>query len=112
LNRALRLPLAILAILVSGIVGAVLFRVGADDKPHSVLLKWNSSAPGAGSAVTGYRVYRTQPDGTYSPIASVNAPTYVDGTVTAGTTYGYFVTSLDAAGHESRPSNYVALTVP
>jgi fibronectin type 3 domain-containing protein len=108
----LRLPLAILAILVLGIVGAMLVRVGANDKPHSVLLKWNPSASKTGSAVTGYRVYRTQTDGAYSPIASVNAPTYVDSTVTAGTTYGYFVKALDAAGHESRPSNYVSVTVP
>jgi hypothetical protein len=112
LKRALRLPLAILAILTFGIAGAVLFRVGADDKPHTVLLKWNPSAPGTGAAISGYRVYRTQPDGTYLPIASVNAPTYVDSKVTPGTTYGYFVTSLDAAGHESQPSTHVSVTVP
>jgi hypothetical protein len=112
LKRALRLPLAILAILLIGIVGAVLLRVGADDKPHSVLLKWNPPAPGAGPAVTGYKVYRTQPDGTYLPIASVTAPTYLDSAVSPGTTYGYFVESTDAAGDESRPSNYVSVTAP
>ena len=108
----MRLPLAILAILLIGIVGAVLFRVAADDKPHSILLKWNPPAPGAGPAVTGYKVYRTQPDGTYVPIASVTEPTYLDSAVSPGRTYGYFVESTDAAGHESRPSNYVSVTVP
>ena len=108
----MRQPLAILAILLIGIVGAVLFRVAADDKPHSILLKWNPPAPGAGPAVTGYKVYRTQLDGTYLPIASVTMPTYVDSAVSPGRTYGYFVASTDAAGHESRPSNYVSVTVP
>lgn len=112
MKRALRQPLAILAILLIGIVGAVLFRVAADDKPHSILLKWNPPAPGAGPAVTGYKVYRTQLDGTYLPIASVTMPTYVDSAVSPGRTYGYFVASTDAAGHESRPSNYVSVTVP
>lgn len=108
----MRLPLAILAILLIGIVGAVLFRVAADDKPHSILLKWNPPAPGAGPAVTGYKVYRAQPDGTYLPIASVTTPMYVDSRVSPGTTYGYFVASTDTTGHESRPSNYVSVTVP
>jgi len=102
----------ILAILLFGIVGALVFRVGADDKPHSILLKWNPPAQGVGPAVVGYKVYRTQPDGTYVPIATVTAPTYVDSAITRGTTYRYFVQSTDAAGHESQPSNYVSVTVP
>jgi fibronectin type 3 domain-containing protein len=111
-KRALRLPLAILVILFLGIVGAVLFQVGADDKPHSVSLKWNPSAPKPGSTISGYKVYRTQPDRTFQPIASVNQPVYVDRTVRSGETYDYFVASVDADGHESRPSNYISVTVP
>jgi len=112
LKRALRLPLAILAILFIGIVGAVLFRVGADDKPHSISLKWNPPAPKPGSTVTNYKVYRTQADRTFQPIASVKEPAYVDRAVRHGETYDYFVVSVDADGHESRPSNYISATVP
>lgn len=106
------MPLAILAILLFGIVGAVLFRVGADGKPHTVLLKWNPPAPKPGSTIAGYKVFRTQPDKTFQPIASVTEPAYVDRAVLPGTTYDYFVESVDADGHESRPSNYVSVTIP
>jgi fibronectin type 3 domain-containing protein len=111
LKRALRLPLAILAILFIGIVGAMLFRVGADDKPHSISLKWKPPAPKPGSTVTGYKVYRTQPDRTFQSIGSVNEPAYVDRAVRPGETYDYFVVSVDADGRESPPSNYVSVTV-
>jgi fibronectin type 3 domain-containing protein len=106
------LPLAILAILLFGIVGAVLLRVGADEKPHSVLLKWNPPASKPGVTVTGYNVYRSQPDGSFGPLASVVAPTYVDTKVNSGTTYYYYVRAVDAAGHESPPSNQVSATIP
>lgn len=110
MNRALRPTLAILAILVFGIAGAVLFRAGADDQQGSVVLKWNAPAPGAGSAVTGYKVYRNEPDKNYVPIASVEAPPYVDRTVKRGMKYTYYVTSVDATGRESLPSNYISVT--
>jgi fibronectin type 3 domain-containing protein len=96
-----------------GIVGVVLFRAIANDKPHSVLLQWNPPAPNPGSTVTGYKIYRSQPDGTYKPIASgVTAPTYVDHNVSDGTTYHYFVTAVDAAGHESPPTNPTMAVIP
>lgn len=88
----------------------MLFRAGADDKQPSVVLKWNPPAPGAGSTVSGYKVYRSQPNRNYLPIASVEAPTYVDRNVESGTKYSYYVTSVDAAGRESLPSNYTSAT--
>lgn len=103
------MPLVILTILLFGIVGAVLFRVGADDKPHGVLLKWTPPGSKAGATVSSYRVYRSQADRTYLPIATVTTPTYIDQATIPGTSYSYFVTSLDAAGHESPPSNYVSV---
>ncbi len=112
MRPALRLPLAILAILLVGIVGAVLLRVGADEKPHSVLLKWDPPAPKPGVTVTGYNVYRSQPDGSFEPLASVVAPTYVDTKVSSGTTYHYFVSAVATAGKESPPSNQVSATIP
>lgn len=96
-----------------GTVGVVLFRATASDKPHSVLLQWNPPAPHPGSTVTGYNIYRSQPDGTYKPIASgVAAPSYVDHNVSDGTTYHYFVTAVDAAGHESPPTNPTVAVIP
>jgi fibronectin type 3 domain-containing protein len=113
LRRALRLPVAILAVLLFGIVGVVLFRGTADQKPHSVLLHWNPPVAQPGSTVTGYNIYRSQPDGTYKPIASgVTAPSYVDHNVSDGATYRYFVTAVDAAGHESPPTNPTVAAIP
>jgi fibronectin type 3 domain-containing protein len=106
------LPLAILAVLLFGIVGAVLFRVGADGKPHTVLLKWDAPAPKPGVTVARYNLYRSQPDGTFAPLASVTIPTYVDDKVSKGTTYYYFVRAVDSAGGESPPSNQVSATIP
>ena len=113
MRRALRLPVAILAVVLVGIVGVVLFRTTANDKPHSVLLQWNPPAPNPGSTVTGYNVYRSQPDGTYKPIASgVASPGYVDHNVSDGTTYLYFVTAVDASGHESPPTSPTVAVIP
>ncbi|MGF7183906.1 fibronectin type 3 domain-containing protein, partial [Tunturiibacter psychrotolerans] len=40
------------------------------------------------------------------------AVTYVDTTVTSGTTYSYQVTSADPSGQESVPTSPVTVTVP
>ena len=109
----MRLPVAILAILLLGIVGVVLFRVMADEKPHSVLLKWNPPAPKPGVTVASYNIYRSQSDGPFGQLASgVVAPNYVDSKVSNGTTYHYFVRAVDAAGHESPPSNQASAEIP
>jgi fibronectin type 3 domain-containing protein len=113
LRRALRLPVAILAILFSGILGVVLFRVAADAFAHSVLLKWEAPPPKPDSTVVSYNVYRSQPDGSYKAIASgVVAPKYVDHAVSSGITYHYFVKAVDAAGQESPPSNSATVKIP
>ena len=106
------MPRVILAILFIGIAGFTLFRLVADEKPHSVLLKWNPPVPKPGVTVAGYNVYRSRPDGSFGPLASVVAPTYVDTQVSSGTTYYYYVRAVDAAGHESPPSNQVSATIP
>jgi hypothetical protein len=113
LRRAPRLPFAILAILLVGIVGAMLFRATADQKPHSVLLQWNPPVPSPGLTVTGYIIYRNLPDGTYKPIATgVPGPSFVDHHVSNGTTYRYFVTAVDSAGHEGVPTDPVSAVIP
>jgi fibronectin type 3 domain-containing protein len=113
LRRASRLPVAILLILFFGIVGLVLFRVAAGGRPHSVLLKWNPPDPRPGVTVIGYNIYRSQLDGTFKAIASgVTNPTYVDRDVRNGASYRYFVKAVDAAGHESMPSDPASAVIP
>jgi fibronectin type 3 domain-containing protein len=111
LKRALRLPVAILTILFLGIVCAVLFRVTADEKPHSVLLKWNPPLNKPGVSVTGYKVYRSGPDGIYTSIAATVVPTFTDTKVVHGTYY-YYVKAVNAGGEESPASNNAAVEVP
>ena len=107
------MPVTILVILIIGIVGVVLFRVAASGRPHSVLLKWNPPDPKPGVTVTGYNIYRSQLDGTFKPIASgVTTPSYVDHDVRNGATYRYFVKAVDAAGHESPPSDPASAIIP
>jgi fibronectin type 3 domain-containing protein len=113
LRRASRLPVAILLILFFGIVGLVLFRVAAGGRPHSVLLKWNPPDPRPGVTVTGYNIYRSQLDGTFKAIASgVTTPSYLDRDVRSGASYRYFVKAVDAAGHESTPSDPASAVIP
>ena len=106
------MPVAILAILLFGIVGVVLFRVTANEKAHSVLLNWSPPAPKPDSTVVGYNIYRSLPDGSFGFLAYVVAPTYVDTKVTSGTTYHYYIKAVDTASHESPPSNDISVRVP
>ncbi len=117
MKRALRFPVAILAILLVGVVGVVIFRIAADrvaanENPHKVVLTWKPPLPKPGSAVASYNIYRNQPDGSFKPIASVTSPGYVDHDVKSGATYQYFVKAVDATGHESPPSNPASAKIP
>lgn len=69
---------------------------------YSVNLYWNAS-----SDVVGYNVYRsTSSNGTYSKINSALDPntSYTDNSVSAGATYYYEATAVNAAGEESARS--------
>lgn len=81
---------------------------------HEVDVSWNapSSSP---VAVVGYHVYRaTGSSTTYALLTSSveTATTYTDDTVQSSTTYSYYVTSVDATGVESSPSNVTTVSVP
>ena len=78
---------------------------------HGVILSWTPSA----SDVAGYRVYRsTASSGTYVLLnASVQSTTnYADLAVSAGQSYFYVVTAVDADNLESGYSNEVEAIIP
>lgn len=78
-----------------------------------VILNWGASPS---SGVMGYDVYRGTASGGESttPLNStpIEGTTYVDDTVTPGTTYYYILRSIGPNGVESAPSNEATATVP
>ena len=81
---------------------------------YEVDLNWD--APSSSSeAVAGYDIYRAvSGSSSYRLLNSgINASTaYTDSTVADGTAYQYYVTSVDAAGNQSAPSNVFSVTIP
>jgi Abnormal spindle-like microcephaly-assoc'd, ASPM-SPD-2-Hydin len=78
-----------------------------------IALNWD--APSSTSdPVTGYNVYRAvSGSSSYEVVKSGNSQTsYSDSTIKSGTTYQYYVTSLDSSGAESTPSNTATVAVP
>jgi hypothetical protein len=78
---------------------------------HSVTLTWTEST----SSVSGYNVYRsTQSGAGYTVLNSslVTSESYIDSTVTGGTTYYYVVTAVSSSGVESAYSSQVTAVVP
>ena len=84
---------------------------------HQVLLTWTASTdmPSPIPTGDGYNIYRgiepTQPGATPLNSTPIQATTYTDLAVTAGTDYDYFVTSV-INGAQSTDSNTVSATVP
>jgi len=81
---------------------------------YSVNLAW--AAPGSSTdPVAGYNIYRSSSGAaTYQLLNSgVNSSTnYTDDTVESGQGYDYIVTSVDASGVESAPSNVFDVIIP
>jgi hypothetical protein len=80
---------------------------------HDVFLSWSASTS---SGVVGYNVYRgTTPGGESStPLNStpISGTSYVDETVTAGTTYYYVVKAVNGSGEQSAASAETEASVP
>jgi fibronectin type 3 domain-containing protein len=113
LKRAVLLPVAVVAIVCSGIVAAVLFRSAEAPKPRTVLLKWDPPAPTAGVTVASYQLYRSQGNGEFGILAlDVPVPSYVDTKVTNGNTYNYYVVAVDTKRNVSPPSNRATVIIP
>jgi fibronectin type 3 domain-containing protein len=86
----------------------------AQQKAHSVTLKWNAPAAAhAGPAAVGYNIYRSEhKGGPYTAIAKgVQSLTYTDAEVRSGQTYYYKVTSVAANGRESTAAT-ISAAVP
>lgn len=77
---------------------------------HSVTISWAPSK----SAIAGYIVYRVDASGKTQRLTRslVSETKYTDTTVAGGQTYSYYVTSVDAKGTESQPSDKISATVP
>jgi hypothetical protein len=90
--------------------GVALSGTGVQTVQHSVTLNWNAST----SPVQGYYVYRgTTSGGPYTRLSSLEAAlSYVDTSVTSGTTYYYAVTAVDSTNLESAYSNRASASLP
>ena len=87
---------------------------GSAASSYAVDLTWDAPSS-SGEPVVGYDIYRAASgSSSYERLNSgVNAPTsYSDTTVATGAGYQYYVTSVDAAGNQSAPSNTFSLTIP
>lgn len=73
---------------------------------NAIQLHWNSVV-GADS----FNLYRSgSPDGTYTLVTNTTGDTYTDTGLTAGTTYYYELSSVNAAGESSRSAPFQAAT--
>jgi hypothetical protein len=96
-----------------GTMTVALSGTGAASATYEVELNWDAPAS-SGDPVAGYHIYRATSGGSYTLLnSSVNVPTtYSDTTARAGATYNYEVTSVDASGVESIPSNVFTAAIP
>ena len=90
----------------------ILFLSPLSASAYSVVLTW--SPPVSADPVVGYAVYRAiKGSSSYVQIAAnVTTATYTDSGVSIGTTYVYYVVSLDAQGVQSIPSNLFTAVIP
>jgi hypothetical protein len=81
---------------------------------YQVNLNWQAP-DSSNDPIVGYHVYRAPSGSTaYALLNStlVTGTSYVDSTVQSGKSYDYIVTSVDAQGNESVPSNAITVTIP
>jgi fibronectin type 3 domain-containing protein len=81
---------------------------------HQIALAWDVPSDNS-DPVAGYKVYRSTGGGSSYTLLNSSATsktTYTDTTAQSGTTYQYYVTSVDSSGSESTPSNTATVAVP
>jgi len=76
-------------------------------------LAWNPPST-SGVSITGFKVYRAiSGSGGFAALSSATPQTsFTDTGVQSGTSYDYYVTSLDSSGVESSPSNTTTVKIP
>lgn len=81
---------------------------------HQIALTWNAPADNS-DPVSGYKVYRAASgSSTYQLLNSsaTSKTAFTDTSAQSGTSYQYYVTSVDSGGSESTPSNTATVAVP
>ena len=75
-----------------------------------VRLTWSAPSSSGGSAVTGYRIYRSTSSGTEAFLVAVgNVTSYTDTATTAGVRYFYKVQAVNAVGQGALSSESSAI---
>lgn len=78
---------------------------------YAVDLSWGAPSSTADPAAQ-YDVYRAANGGNYQLLTSVQSTAYTDPNVNSGSTYSYYVTSVDSAGAQSPASNVWSGAIP
>lgn len=96
----------------ANVTGVNFTGTAASGQVHTVSLNWEAST----STVKGYNVYRsTGSSGSFAQLNTslISALTYTDDSVSSGTTYTYYATSVDATNTESvLHSNQAVAVIP
>jgi hypothetical protein len=81
---------------------------------YEVDLTWDAPTSST-DPVAGYNVYREISGGSSYQLLNTTVDankTYADSTVQSGTSYSYYVESVDAQGNQSAPSNTYSVSIP
>jgi len=80
--------------------------------PKGIDLAWSAPAADGGSAITGYRIYRSTTSGTETFLATVPAgsTTYRDTSTKKNTRYYYIVRAVNAVGEGATSSEATAIS--
>ena len=94
----------------ANVTGVNFTGTAASQQVHTVSVNWTAST----STVKGYNVYRSTGTGGFVQLNTslISALTYSDDSVSSGTTYTYYATSVDASDTESVHSNQAVAVVP
>jgi fibronectin type 3 domain-containing protein len=87
--------------------------VSASAGNSTVNLSWAPPSSNGGSAITGYKLYRSTTSGNESLLINLgNVTSYADNAVVNGTTYYYQLSAVNAIGEGSRTSEVQSTTAP
>lgn len=98
------------------ILALLLFAIaaGAQAQAYKVAVSWNAPVASV-DPVVGYNVYRRPAGGNFVLLNKASGPitatSYIDLSVVNGSTYIYYVTSVDQSGVESIPSPQVTAVI-